>query len=69
MVQNPYTSIWSFATNLYDTYPQQWAGGISCLVGMIRIDGQCFRFMGPADMSGSVCPTAMTQISLLVNAT
>ena len=39
------------------------------MVGMISIDGKCFRFMGPADMSGSVCPTALVQTSLTVLAT
>jgi len=36
---------------------------------MLNIDGLCYRFMGPSDMSGNVCSQKMTQVSLMVKAT
>lgn len=69
IVHDPYISIWSFTDSLTDDFPRHWTGGITALVGMLNIDGSCYRFMGPADMSNSVCPQKMTQISLLVKAT
>ena len=69
IVHDPYISIWSFTDNLTDDFPRHWTGGVTALVGMLNIDGSCFRFMGPADMSGSVCPQKMAQVSLTVRAT
>ena len=59
-MQSPYVSIWSRSDHLYDSFPTHWAGGISALVGMINIDGNCYRYMGSKDMSGNVCPNEAT---------
>lgn len=51
--------------NLYDSWPKHWAGGINALLGMISVDGKCYRFMGP----DGVCPTTAQQTNLQVTAT
>jgi hypothetical protein len=62
---DPYTSVWSFSDHLYDTWPAHWTGAARGMAGMVRIDGQAFRFMGPA----AVCPEAVQQVSLDVRPT
>ncbi|MBQ6830605.1 MAG: DUF4965 domain-containing protein [Clostridia bacterium] len=43
---DPYTSIWSFADNLYDDTPRLWPGKATLMLGLAEIDGQTYRFMG-----------------------
>lgn len=50
---DPYTSVWSFADNLYDNWPVHWTGKPQAMAGMIRVDGLPYRFMGPDDICGN----------------
>jgi len=43
---DPYTSGWSFNDNLYDGPVRHWTGQDQQLIGVIRVDGQNYRFMG-----------------------
>jgi hypothetical protein len=43
---DPYTSIWSFTDRLYDENPRHWTGTTRTLIGVLRVDGKPFRFMG-----------------------
>ena len=47
VVNDPYLSVWSFSDNLYDSWPVHWTGAVHAMSGMIRVDGRCYRFMGP----------------------
>lgn len=69
IVQDPYVSIWSMSDNLYDGWPMHWAGGVSALAGMIRVDGTCYTFMGQLGMSGGVCNNKIPQTNLVVSPT
>ncbi|GHV00175.1 glutaminase [Bacteroidia bacterium] len=43
---DPYTSAWSMTDNLYDGPVRHWTDTEFPLVGVLRVDGVCYRFMG-----------------------
>ncbi len=50
VVHDPYFSIWSFSDKLAGSSTHHWTGTDQQLIGIIRIDGKSYRFMG--DESG-----------------
>jgi hypothetical protein len=43
---DPYTSAWSFTDKLYDSSVKHWTGKDFPLLGVIKVDGVPYRFMG-----------------------
>lgn len=43
---DPYTSAWSMTDNLYDEPVKHWTGKEFPLLGVLRVDGKLYRFMG-----------------------
>nr|WP_239059504.1 DUF4965 domain-containing protein [Bacteroides sp. 224] len=43
---DPYTSAWSMTDKLYDEPVKHWTGKEFPLIGVLRVDGQTYRFMG-----------------------
>lgn len=43
---DPYTSGWSFGDYLYESPVKHWTGKDFPLTGVIKVDGETFRFMG-----------------------
>jgi hypothetical protein len=43
---DPYTSAWSEADHLYDDVVRHWTGKRIGLIGVLRVDGKVYRFMG-----------------------
>ena len=46
---DPYTSAWSFTDNLYDGPVKHWTGKDFPFLGVAKVDGQIYRFMGTAN--------------------
>ena len=47
---DPYTSAWSFTDNLYDGSVKHWSGKDFPLIGVVKVDGQTYRFMGTEEL-------------------
>jgi Domain of unknown function (DUF4965)/Domain of unknown function (DUF5127)/Domain of unknown function (DUF1793)/Domain of unknown function (DUF4964) len=62
VTHDPYFSIWSMTDHLNDGPTRHWTGKAQRLTGLIRIDGNIFRWMG--DDPRSVAPLPQTDLTV-----
>src|SRR3954469_25905965 len=66
VTHDPYFSCWSFSDHLYDDWTKHWTGKNFGMLGLIRVDGKTYRWMGGRN---EAAPDAAEQTSLKVGAT
>lgn len=70
VTHTPFFSCWSAADKLTDRWPTHWTGGTNAMLGLVRIDGKVYRWMGPnPNLPGKTEIPALEQASLRVTAT
>lgn len=62
IVHDPFMSVWSWSDTATDTWPGHWTGKAQQMSGMVRIDGQPYRFLGRNNRMADKVP-AMQQVS------
>ena len=47
---DPYTSAWSMSNQLYDAPVKHWTGKNFPLLGVAKVDGKAYRYMGEEEL-------------------
>ena len=71
-VKSPYLNTWLAADNTSGTWPTFWTGRITAMLGLIRVDGESYLFIGSEPALPSTLPYAlptMREISVEITAT
>src|SRR5918992_27791 len=66
VTHDPYFSVWSMGDRLADDRTKHWTGAPHGMVGMVRIDGRAYRFVG---QSHNRLPEPVRQTGLEVTPT
>ncbi|KAL0478299.1 hypothetical protein AKO1_008531 [Acrasis kona] len=62
-------SVWAPSHNLNDAFTTHWFGATKSFIGIIRIDGKPYRYLGPQKTAGSDLPEPLQQTNLEVHPT
>jgi hypothetical protein len=59
ITHDPYFSIWAFTDTLSASTTRHWTGADHSLIGMLKVDGKVYRFMGREDkLFNNILPTS-----------
>jgi hypothetical protein len=63
VTHDPYFSIWSMNDHLNDGPTRHWTGKVQRLTGLVRIDGNVFRWMGDAPRGTAALPQTSVNVT------
>jgi hypothetical protein len=66
---NPYFSIWSFTDKLNESSTKHWTGATQSMLGLIKVDGVVYRFLGRENTMDSAKILPAVQKDVDINAT
>jgi Domain of unknown function (DUF4965)/Domain of unknown function (DUF1793)/Domain of unknown function (DUF5127)/Domain of unknown function (DUF4964) len=69
ITHNPYFSIWSFTDELNASPTKHWTGANQSLIGMVKVDGKSYIFLGKDSSTEAENVLKATQNSVSMNAT